>query len=80
MSNTHQFLVLLTKCCTVSLFRNTVARVLAAGCASLDSGDVMMWHDHAPESVSHIVGSELAATNQTIGIVLYIATLCAVLL
>jgi hypothetical protein len=42
---------------------NKVAHVLAANGASLASGGVMLWHDHVPDAVSHIVASELAATD-----------------
>uniref|UniRef100_A0ACD5Y1D3 Uncharacterized protein n=1 Tax=Avena sativa TaxID=4498 RepID=A0ACD5Y1D3_AVESA len=38
---------------------NRVAHVLASNGASLDLGGVKLWHDHVPDSVSHIVASEL---------------------
>jgi hypothetical protein len=41
-----------------------VPHVLATNGASLVSGGGMMWHDHAPDSVFHIVASELPATDQ----------------
>jgi hypothetical protein len=41
-----------------------MACALAANGASLVLGGVMMWHDDAPDSISHIVASKLAATDQ----------------
>ena len=43
---------------------NTVAHVLATKGASLGSGGIMLWHDDVPDFVSHVVASDLAATDQ----------------
>uniref|UniRef100_A0ACD5VRG9 Uncharacterized protein n=1 Tax=Avena sativa TaxID=4498 RepID=A0ACD5VRG9_AVESA len=43
---------------------NTVAHVLATNGARLVSGNVMLWHDHVPDFVSHTVASDQPATDQ----------------
>ena len=42
---------------------NTMAHVLATNGASLVSSAVMLWHDHVPDFVSHVVAIDLGAAD-----------------